>query len=525
MSKPWLSQYSSFVPTELPLPQASMIDIFEQTVAANPQSAAIHYFDRTISFGELNERADQFAALLASWDIGHGDRVAISAQNDPEFLVTQYGAWKRGAIVVPLSPMFKKKEIGYQLADCGAKVYVAEDSILQKEANSVLAETPVQHVIPLSEFAASLDAFVPSPKNRVAVSPDDMAYLVYTSGTTGPPKGSISLHRHIAYNANTFRTWFDIGPGDVILGIAPLFHITGIVAQIALSALSGVPLILYHRFDAWETFRLIEKWKATMAVAAITAYIALLRDPHSNDLSSFTKCCTGGAPVAPAIVEEFQNRFGVRIHNTYGLTEVNSPSHLTPLGVQGRVDSNSGALAIGLPIPGCEARIVDLKDAGKVLPPDEVGEIALKGPFLFSGYWNKPEATAKAFHDNWFLTGDVAKMDEDGWFYIVDRKKDMIVASGYKVWPRDVEDVLYQHPGVREAAVIGVPDPYRGETVKAVIALRPEFAGKVSESDIIEFTKQRMASYKYPRIVEFVLEIPKTASGKFLRRELRGSST
>lgn len=525
MSKPWLSQYSHFVPAELPAPQLSMIDIFEQTVAAHPHSPAIHYFDQTITFAELNQRADQFASLLASWGIGHGDRVAISIQNDPEFLVAQYGTWKRGAIVVPLSPMFKKKEIGYQLVDCGAKVYVAEDAILQNEANNILAETQVQHVVPLSEFTSTLETAPASLNHRIAVSPDDVACLVYTSGTTGPPKGSISLHRHIAYNANTFRTWFNIGPGDVILGIAPLFHITGIVAQMALSALTGVPLILYHRFDSKETFRLIEKWKATMAVAAITAYIAMLRDPHTADLSSFTKCCTGGAPVAPTVVEEFRNRFGVQIHNTYGLTEVNSPSHLTPLGMQGRIDSDSGALAIGLPIPGCEACIVDLADPSKVLQSGESGEIALKGPFLFAGYWDKPEATASAFHDGWFLTGDVAKMDSDGWFYIVDRKKDMIVASGYKVWPRDVEDVLYQHPAVREAAVVGVPDAYRGETVKAVIALRPEFAATVTEADIIDFTRQRMASYKYPRIVEFVTEIPKTASGKFLRRELRGKIT
>ena len=519
--RPWLSHYSPNVPFELPLPELSMICIFEQTVAEKPDAPAVHYFDDTITFKQLDDKAGQFAALLDSWGVGHGDRVAISAQNDPEFLVVQYGAWKRGAIVVPLSPMFKAKEIAYQLADCGAVVYVVEDRIVDEELGD---PNVVPHILRLSQIAQAIAAFTTHPAHRLAVAPSDIAYLVYTSGTTGPPKGAISLHRHIAYNANTFRTWLNIGPGDVILGIAPLFHITGVVAQMALAALAGVPLILYHRFDAAQTFRLIEKWKATTAVAAITAYIALLKSQNSTaDLSSFTKCCTGGAPVSPVVVEEFEKRFGVRIHNTYGLTESNSPSHLTPLGVRGPVDPVSGALAIGLPIPGCDARIVDLENPSRVLAPGEPGEIALGGPFLFEGYWNKPEATASAFHDGWFLTGDVAVMDVDGWFYIVDRKKDMIVASGFKVWPRDVEDVIYQHPAVREAAVIGVPDPYRGETVKAVIALRAEFTGKVGADEIMEFCRQRMASYKYPRIVEFVTEIPKTASGKFLRRALKGT--
>ena len=451
--------------------------------------------------------------------------MAISIQNDPEFLIVQYGAWKRGAIVVPLSPMFKEKEIGYQLVDCGARIYVAEDAILEGEASKVLGQTNVRHALPLSKFREAIETCCYHSAMRLTVGPADVAYLVYTSGTTGPPKGAICLHRHIAYNANTFRAWYDIGPSDVILGIAPLFHITGIVAQMALSALTRAPLILYHRFDPAVTLQMIETHKATFAVAAITAFIALLKHGGQADCTSFVKCCTGGAPVAPAIVEEFFRKFGVRIHNTYGLTESNSPSHLTPLGITCPVDPASGALAIGLPIPGCDARIVDLADPASILPPGQPGEIALRGPFLFAGYWNKPEATEKAFHDGWFLTGDVAVMDERGWFFIVDRKKDLIVASGFKVWPREVEDVLYQHLAVREASVVGVPDEYRGETVKAFIALKPEFAGQTTEQEIIAFAKDRMASYKYPRIVEFVSEIPKTASGKFLRRELRGKTT
>jgi long-chain acyl-CoA synthetase len=301
------------------------------------------------------------------------------------------------------------------------------------------------------------------------------------------------------------------------------------VAGIAVSSLSGAPLILYHRFDPAKTFEMIERWGATFSVAAITAYIALMNHPSSASavLSTFTKVFSGGAPVAPSVVAEFENRFGHYVHNTYGLTESNSPSHITPMGARGPVDPQFGALAIGVPIPNCEAKIVDAADRTKDLPPGQAGELALRGPMIFPGYWNKPEATREAFHDGWFFTGDIAVMDEQGWFYIVDRKKDMIVASGFKVWPREVEDVLYQHPAVREAAVVGVPDPYRGESVKAFVALKEHWPEPVTALQLIEHCRERMAAYKYPRSVEFVPSIPKTATGKILRRQLRsqGSAT
>jgi long-chain acyl-CoA synthetase len=329
----------------------------------------------------------------------------------------------------------------------------------------------------------------------------------------------MGLHRHIAFNTLAIREWFGVGEGDVIAGIAPLFHITGLVAHMALSALSGAPLILASRFQAAEMMRLMEKWKATMTLAAITAFLAMMREPVSRDLSALTKCGTGGAPVPPAVADAFRERFGVLIHNTYGLTESNSPSHMTPIGRRGPVDPASGALAIGLPVPNSVARIVDAADPSRVLAPGETGEIALQGPMMFAGYWQKPEATAAAWHDGFFLTGDIAVMDSAGWFYIVDRKKDMIVASGFKVWPREVEDVLYQHPAVREAAVVGEPDEYRGETVRAVVSLKA--GASATAEEIIAFCKERMAAYKYPRMVEFVEELPKTATGKFLRRALR----
>jgi long-chain acyl-CoA synthetase len=507
-------------PKELPLPELSMIDLFERTAATRPDSPAIHYFNESISFGRLNEWADRFATWLARHGVGKGDRVAVVTQNDPEFAVTQLGAWKRGAILVPLNPMFKAKELDYHLRDSGARALVAMTAYLE-EHRAVIEGTSVESVLATGEFFRVLDAETPDRAARVAVGTEDIAQLVYTSGTTGAPKGAIGLHRNIAFNAEVFRQWMQIGEGDVILGAAPLFHVTGLVADLALSFVSGAPLVLYHRFDIATTFRMVEKWRPTFCVAAITAYIALMNDTAaaSADFSSMTKCYSGGAPVAPGVVDQFQAKLGVRIHNIYGLTESNSPSHATPLGTQGPVDPASGALAIGVAIPNLDARIVDLADPSRELPPGEAGELAMRGPMMFPGYWNKPEATAAAFHDGWFLTGDVAVMDAEGWFYIVDRKKDMIVASGFKVWPRDVEDVLYQHPAVRECAVIGVPDDYRGETVKAFVALK--LGEAVGGEEIIAFCKERLAAYKYPRLVEFVPEIPKTATGKFLRRALR----
>lgn len=553
--KPWLKHYPASVPSELPLPQKSMIDLFEESVRRAGEAPAVHYFYETISYRRLNDWADRFATLLARWGVGPGDRVALYLQNNPQFLIAQYGAWKRGAIVVPLNPMFKEKEVRYHLQDSGAKVLVALDSLYAAHAETVIGETAVEQVVTTHEadglsgdrwrqiplltetektvpagtvdLMPALEQTMPDPDVRAEVKPEDTAYLVYTSGTTGLPKGAMNLHRNIAFNANAYRTWMQIGPGDTVFGMAPLFHITGIVGHAALAALAGVPLVLFHRFDPEEALRMIEAWRPTMTVASITAYIALMNAPGAKhaDVRSLRKCYSGGAPIAPSLVEQFERQFGAYIHNIYGLTESNSPTHAVPMGARAPVDPGSGALSVGVPIPNVDAKVVDLEDPDREVGVGEAGEFAVRGPMIFSGYWQKPEATEKAFHNGYFLTGDVVVMDEEGWFYVVDRKKDMINASGYKVWPREVEDTLYQHPAVKEAAVVGVPDPYRGETVKAFVALREDYAGKVTAEEIIQFCKERMAAYKYPRMVEFLPEIPKTASGKFLRRELRERST
>ncbi|SIS65685.1 AMP-binding protein [Alicyclobacillus vulcanalis] len=544
----WLKSYPADIPATLAIPAVTMADVLEATARRLGDRPAIYYFDTSWSWKELNEWADRFAALLAGIGVGPGDRVAVCTQNNPHFPLVCFGAWKRGAIVVPISPMLKAKEMQLLLADSGAAVLVMLDQLYQAEGRDAIQHTDVRAVftchesdfledpgvLPTStsqpktldletDLLQALSKVDPAAPSRAAVGPEDVAFLVYTSGTTGAPKGAMNLHRNLVFNANVYRTWMKLSENDIILAVAPLFHITGIVGHLCASAVSGAPMLLLHRFEPETYLTYIERYRPTMTVGSITAFIALLNAPSAKkrDIRSLVKCYSGGAPIAPPIVEEFERVMGPYIHNIYGLTESNSPVTMIPLGTRAPVDPSSGALSIGLPVSNCDARIVDLEDPARSVPFGEQGQLAIRGPMLFSGYWNRPDATREAFHDGWFLTGDVAVMDGAGYVYIVDRKKDLINVSGFKVWPRDVEDVLYQHPAVREAAVIGVPDAYRGETVKAFVALKPEYAGRVSPEEIVAFCKARMAAYKYPRAVEFMDEIPKTATGKFLRRSLR----
>jgi long-chain acyl-CoA synthetase len=327
----------------------------------------------------------------------------------------------------------------------------------------------------------------------------------------------MNTHGNIVHGASAYRDFAALGPQDVVLGIAPLFHVTGLVAHVAAAVLVPMPLVLAGRFDPVETCALIERHRATFTVAAITAFTALLNVPAEHDVSSMTKAYSGGAPVSVASADAWERRSGSPLRVAYGLTETTSPSHLVPLALRAPVDAATGALSVGIPVTGTDARIVDPQGAS--LPAGETGEIAVRGPQVVPGYWNRPEATAHALPGGELRTGDVGLMDSEGWFYVVDRLKDQINVAGFKVWPREVEDVLYGHPDVREVAVVGVPDAYRGETVKAFVSLK---AGADATPDALTaFARERLASHKYPRLVEIVDELPKTASGKILRRELR----
>ena len=546
--RPWLKHYPSYIPPELTTRFANGLEMFLETAKAMPEQAAIYYFDQSMSYSELDNKSTALAAALQGRGVTHGDRVALYLQNIPQFLIALYGAWKVGAIVVPCNPMFKQRELEYHLNDSGAKGLLCLESLYETIARDIIGNTKVEFVITTSELDFVARESVPallgsSSKQRfdetldmlellaqfdganiqtATFTPADVAFLTYTSGTTGRPKGAMNTHGNVVFNATFYQQWMQLDSNDVVIGVAPFFHITGLIAHLAVAALAGMPIIMFYRFDPAETLRLIEKWRGSFTVAAITVFIALLNHPDikTRDLSSLRKAFSGGAPVSPAIVEHFQELTGVYIHNIYGLTETTSPSHAVPLGARAPVDTDSGALSVGVPIPNTICRVLDVA-TGQDLPPGEVGELITKGPEVVAGYWEKPEETANAIRDGYLYTGDVARMDEEGWFYLVDRKKDMIIASGFKVWPREVEDVLYQHPAVREAGVVGVPDAYRGETVVAYVALKSGFEGKVTPEELIDFCKQRMANYKYPRHIEILEELPKTPTGKFLRRELR----
>jgi len=542
--KPWLARYAAGQPAEIDVEYDNALAAFQATVERNPQGDAIRYFDGRITYRELDQLTDAFAAGLADSGFTKGDRVALYLQNVPQFVIAQIGTWKAGGIAVSINPMNRERELELLLTDSGARVLVCLQGLYRDVAASVIGNTGVQTVITTSELeyqtrndarvfagieripcegtldlAELLARFAGHAPPVVSLAPEDVAFLTYTSGTTGPPKGAMTTHRNVVFNAQTYRDWIGIGPNDVVLGVAPLFHITGLVGHIAISLLTGARLVLMYRLDPALTIETVEAERVTFTVGSITVFIALMNVPDvdKDALASLTKIYSGGAPIPPSTVKAFQSAFGHYIHNIYGLTETTSPSHAVPFGAEAPVDEASGALSVGVPVYNTVVRIFG--DAGQDLPAGEIGELVTTGPQVVAGYWNKPDESAAALSGGSLRTGDVGYMDERGWFYIVDRKKDQINAGGYKVWPREVEDVLYEHEAVREAAVIGVPDPYRGETVKAFVSLRP--GASLTEEELIAFAKERMAAYKYPRQIEFLDEIPKTVTGKLLRRELR----
>jgi long-chain acyl-CoA synthetase len=542
--RPWLSLYDAGLPGDIEREFASCLDMFAAATKRGADRPLIHYFDATLTVGEVDRLSDALAVGLADLGVRAGDRVAVYLQNMPQFVLAALATWKAGGIMVSVNPMLKERELEFVLNDSGAAALVTLESLYRQQAAAVVSNTKVQAVLTTSELEWAGD---PPPKLLAGVErtrhpgthdllelahanegrrpdpsrlgPDDVAFLTYTSGTTGPPKGAMNTHGNVVFNSQTYRDWIHLGPDDVILGVAPLFHITGLIGHLGIALLLPAPLVLAYRFDAPTVLGAIERWRPTFTIGSITVFIALMNDPlaASRDLSSLTKVYSGGAPIPPSVVEAYERQFGAYIHNAYGLTETTSPSHLVPFERRAPVDETSGALSVGVPVFNTVVRVVD--EHGRELPLGEVGEFLTRGPEVVPGYWENPEETAYALPGGELRTGDVGFMDEQGWYYVVDRAKDQINVAGYKVWPREVEDVLYGHPAIREAAVIGIPDPYRGETVKAFVSLKPGRAA--DEKELIAFCKERMAAYKYPRTVELVDDLPKTVTGKILRRELR----
>jgi long-chain acyl-CoA synthetase len=523
-----------------------MLDLFYASVRRAPENVAIKYFDGVLTMAELDARSDSLAVALADNGFAAGDRLGVYVQNNPAFVISLVAAWKAGGAAVAINPMNKHRELTYLLTNSGASALLCLDDLYESVAKEVIAsgETAVRTVITcsplddqyrnderlfagmerlrpegtlnLQDIFGQYDGHKPASVNP---GPDDLAVLSYTSGTTGVPKGAMNTHATMAFNSQTYRDWMGFTAADSVLGVAPLFHITGLIGHIGVALLVGCPLVINHRFEPGVVLDSIREHRPTFTVGSITVFINLsgLKGMTRGDWSSFRMIYSGGAPIAPAVTDQFMDKTGLYIHNIYGLTETNSPSHAVPLGRKAPVDPASGALSVGVPVFNTVVRILD--EMGEEVPVGEIGEFATSGPQVIPGYWNNPQASEESLPGGELLTGDVGFMDEDGWFYLVDRKKDMINAAGYKVWPREVEDVLYGHPGVREAAVVGVPDDYRGETVKAYVSRKP--AATVTEEELIEFCRQQMAAYKYPRSIQFLDDLPKTATGKILRRELR----
>ena len=522
------------------------LDMFRATAARNRDAALVHYFDRSFTAGDLDAMSDALAVALQQRGAEPGERIAMYLQNIPQVLITVLAAWKCGSVVVPCNPMLRERELVKILTDSGSRILICQDDLYAETAAAALPATAVQHTI----TTCALDLLAPgAPAPRalagtmrlrrqdvpdlgelvarhagqqpvaVDMTGDDVAFMVYTSGTTGEPKAAMNTHRNVVFATTVYERWIGLDPTDTILGLAPLFHVTGLIGHVTLAMLTGSPLVLFYRFDADEACRLTARYRATFTVSAVTAFIALLNSEamRTSDFSSLTKVYTGGAPTPPGVLDEWHTRTGTRIQPMYGLTEATSPTHMTPHGVIPPVDARTGAISIGVPVFNTDVRVV--ADAGHDAAPGEIGELCIRGPQIVPGYWQKPKETAASLRGGELRTGDVGFMDEAGWFYLVDRAKDMIVASGFKVWPREVEEVLYLHPAVREAAVVGMPDPYRGETIKAVVSLKP---GHETTPDALKaFVRERMAAYKYPRVVEIIDDLPKTTSGKIMRRLLQ----
>ena len=490
-----------------------------------------------------------FASYLQQLGITKGDRVAIMLANTPQAVVSYFGILMAGAIVVQTNPLYTERELEYQMKDSGAKAIITLD-ILYPRASKVMPQTNLQHII-----VTAIKDYLPFPKNLVypfiqkkqygivvnvkhegnthlfkeivKIKPtklveydfdfeEDVALLQYTGGTTGSPKGVMLTHRNLVANSSMCTAWlYKSKPGEEsVLGIVPFFHVYGMTIVMILSVMQAYKMIILPKFDALTTLKTIQKQRPTLFPGAPTIYIGLLNHPDLKkyDLSSIDSCLSGSAPLPIEVQEEFEAITGGKLVEGYGLTETSPVTHANFLWDRDRIKGS-----IGVPWPNTEVKIVSM-DNSELTPVGEIGEIIIKGPQVMKGYWNRPEATEETIIDGWLYTGDLGYMDEKGYFYIVDRKKDMIIAGGYNIYPREIEEVLYEHPDVLEAVAAGIPDPYRGETVKAYVVLKE--GSRLTSDDLNQYARKYLAAYKAPRLYEFREELPKTAVGKILRRTL-----
>lgn len=547
VEKPWLQSYPEEIPATIAYDIQPLHRYLEKMASRYPEKKALHFLGKDVTFADFHDKVKKFANYLQKLGIEKGDRVAIMLPNCPQSVIGYYGTLLAGGIVVQTNPLYTERELEYQLHDSGAKVILCLDLVFPRVTN-VQNATRLEHVI-----VTRIADFLPFPKNllypfvqkkqanlvvnvsesetihlwksvekesntdvEVPCAPEnDLALLQYTGGTTGFPKGVMLTHKNLVSNTLMGAHWlYNCTEGEeVILGVLPFFHVYGMTAVMNLSIMQGYKMVLIPKFDMKMVFEAIKKHKVTLFPGAPTIYIALLNSPllKEYDISSIQACISGSAPLPVEVQEEFERVTGGKLVEGYGLTESSPVTHGNFLWEK-RVPGS-----IGVPWPDTEAIIMSL-ETGEALPPGEIGEIVVKGPQIMKGYWNKPEETAAVLQDGWLHTGDVGYMDEDGFFYVKDRKKDMIVASGFNVYPREVEEVLYEHEKVQEVVTIGVPDPYRGETVKAFVVLKE--GAECSEEELDQFARKYLAAYKVPKVYEFREELPKTTVGKILRRVL-----
>ncbi|UCG23545.1 MAG: long-chain fatty acid--CoA ligase [Chloroflexota bacterium] len=550
--KPWIESYEPGVPAELEIPDYPLFRMLEESAIKYPDNAALIFKGRKISYRELNEFADAVAAALAANGFKKGDRAVIYMVNTPQFVISYYGILKAGGIVIATNPLYTARELEHQLSDCGAEtVFVM--SLYYDLLKSVQAggKTNVKRII-----VANIKEYLPphlrvlftlakeksgghrvslkpgdmwfqdflaagkhSPKPEVRVRSDDIALLQYTGGTTGLSKGAIATHRNLVANTLLIRAWLtDTSEGkETWLTAIPLFHSFGMVVAMSFGIMAAGSLVLIpDPRDQDDLLSSINKYRPTIFPGVPALYVAINNNPDvaagRYDIKSIRICVSGSAPLLSETKQEFERLTGGKLVEGYGLTEAHVVTHANP--IYGKNQTGS----IGLPLPEVLCRIVDPEEGLEEIEVGQIGELVIKSPSIMHGYWQMPTESANTLRDGWLYTGDIARMDKEGYFYIEDRKKDMIIAGGYNIYPREVEEVLATHPAVVEVAVAGVSDPRRGETVKAWIVKRE--GDPTTEEEIVAWSRDQLAKYKYPRLIEFRDELPRTTVGKVLKREL-----
>ncbi len=546
----WLKRYDEGVPHHIDYPEVPLFYYLEENARRFPESPCTIFKGAKISYQEMNSITDQLAAGLAELGVGKGDRVGIFMPNTPQFVMACFATLKLGAVVVAVNPLYTAREIEHQVNDAGIEVMLVMsnyyNTIKQVQPNTKIQNIVVTNIKealpPILSFLFTLtkekkDGFrvqledgdewmqeiiekhSPEDRPKVDVSPDDIALFQYSGGTTGISKGAIATHSNLVANTLQICSWMvtaEEGRETMLMAI-PLFHVYGMVAGMLAALKLGAAMVMVpNPRDLADLLNNLQKYKATIFPGVPTLYNAINVYPDvvagKFDLSTIKACISGSAPLMRETKEQFEALSGGKLCEGYGLSEAPTATHCNPLLGENRTGS------IGLPLPDVDCRIVSLDDEVTVLSPGEIGELVIKGPQVFKGYHNMPTETGNALRDGWLYTGDIARVDEDGYFYIVDRKKELIKPGGYQVWPREVEEVIVDNPKVLEAGVAGVPDPYRGETVKAWVVVKP--GQTLSEDEVKDWCRENLASYKVPSSVEFRDELPKTTVGKILRREL-----